>query len=92
MELSQEFSTADVFLEKRNKLTRYATGSEDFDDLLNGGFETQAITELVGEFGSGKSQICHTLCIAANQFIENNQLMTPRIRQTSGGKHNFHRF
>ena len=27
----------------------------------------------MGEFGSGKSQICHTLCIAANQFIENNQ-------------------
>ncbi len=71
--LSSVLSTADVVLEKRNKLTRYATGSDDFDDLLNGGFETQAITELVGEFGSGKSQICHTLCIAAHQFIENNQ-------------------
>ena len=70
--LTNEFSTADKVLEKRNKLTRYAIGSEDFDDLLNGGFETQAITELVGEFGSGKSQICHTLCIAAQQLIEDN--------------------
>ena len=25
-----------------------------------------AITELAGEFGSGKSQICHTLCVTAN--------------------------
>src|SRR5918994_7238467 len=71
--LTNEFSMADEVLEKRNKLTRYAIGSEDFDDLLNGGFETQAITELVGEFGSGKSQICHTLCIAAQQLIEDNR-------------------
>jgi DNA repair protein RadA len=60
-------------LEKRNKLSRYATGSESFDRFLNGGFETQAITELAGEFGSGKSQICHTLCVAANQLIENSR-------------------
>ena len=47
-------------------------GSEDFDDLLNGGFETQAITELVGEFAAGKSQICHTLCVAASKLIKND--------------------
>jgi DNA repair protein RadA len=74
--LTNEFSTADKVLEKRNKLTRYAIGSEDFDDLLNGGFETQAITELVGEFGSGKSQICHTLCVAASHwFMQKHKLI-----------------
>jgi DNA repair protein RadA len=71
--LASEFSTADEVLQKRNKLSRYITGSENFDRFLNGGFETQAITELVGEFGSGKSQICHTLCVAANQLIENSR-------------------
>jgi DNA repair protein RadA len=71
--LASEFSTADEVLEKRNKLSRYIIGSENFDRFLNGGFETQAITELYGEFGSGKSQICHTLCVAANQLIENSQ-------------------
>jgi DNA repair protein RadA len=71
--LTSEFSTADEALEKRNMLTRYVIGSENFDGFLNGGFETQAITELVGEFGSGKSQICHTLCVAANQLIENGR-------------------
>jgi DNA repair protein RadA len=33
---------------------------------LKGGLETQAITEIAGEFGSGKSQICYTLCVTAN--------------------------
>ena len=72
--LTNEFSTADEVLEKRNKISRYATGSENFDSFLNGGFETQGITELAGEFGSGKSQICHTLSVAANQLIENGRL------------------
>jgi len=70
--LTNEFSTADKYLEKRNKMSRYATGAENFDDFLNGGFETQAITELVGEFGSGKSQVWHTLCVAASELIKNN--------------------
>ena len=35
-----------------------------------GGIETQAVTEFYGEFGSGKSQICHTLCATARQSID----------------------
>jgi DNA repair protein RadA len=76
--LGSEFFTADEFLERRNKLSRYATGSESFDSFLSGGFETQAITELAGEFGSGKSQICHTLCVAANQLRENERQNSDR--------------
>ena len=70
-------------LEKRNKLTRYTTGSEDFDNLLNGGFETQAITELAGEFGSGKSQICHTLC--ARHSIDGRYRYTDMAQDMSTG-------
>jgi len=44
--LSKEFLTAGDLLEKRNKISRYSTGSENFDAFLNGGFETQAITEI----------------------------------------------
>ena len=72
--LPKEFSTADDLLEKRNKISRYATGSEKFDAFLDGGFETQSITELAGEFGSGKSQICHTLCAAAIALLEDDNL------------------
>ena len=68
--LSKEFSTADDLLEKRNKISRYTTGSSNFDAFLNGGFETQSITEIAGEFGSGKSQICHTLCAEAIALLE----------------------
>jgi DNA repair protein RadA len=63
--LVKEFSTADQVLERRKSLVRYTTGSKSLDDFLKGGIESQAITELTGEFGSGKSQICHTLCVTA---------------------------
>jgi DNA repair protein RadA len=66
--LSKEFVSAHDLLEKRNKLCRYAVGSDKFDEFLNGGIETQAITEIAGEYGSGKSQICHTLCLAVNKM------------------------
>jgi DNA repair protein RadA len=64
--LSKEFCTADEVLERRKDLLRYTTGAAKFDSFLKGGIETQAITEIAGEFGSGKSQICHTLCVTGN--------------------------
>ena len=65
--LIKEFCTADQVLEKRKSLVRFTTGSKNLDDFLEGGVESQAITELAGEFGSGKSQICHALCVTAVQ-------------------------
>jgi DNA repair protein RadA len=64
--LSKEFCTAEEVLERRKTLVRFTTGSANLDTFLKGGVETQAITEVPGEFGSGKSQICHTLCVTAN--------------------------
>ena len=63
--LGKEFCTAEEVLERRKTLVRFTTGSENLDIFLKGGVETQAITEIAGEFGSGKSQICHTLCVTA---------------------------
>ena len=68
--LEKEFVTADLALEKRKSMLRCSTGSKALDELLLGGIETQAVTEFYGEFGSGKSQICHTLCATARQPIE----------------------
>ncbi|CAL9030555.1 unnamed protein product, partial [Prunus brigantina] len=31
--------------------------------LLTGGIDTGSITEISGEFLSGKTQLCHTLCV-----------------------------
>nr|7QV8_A Chain A, DNA repair protein RAD51 homolog [Leishmania infantum] len=39
------------------------TGSREVDKLLGGGIETGSITELFGEFRTGKTQLCHTLCV-----------------------------
>jgi DNA repair protein RadA len=72
--IQKEFITANEALEKRKSMRRCSTGSRTLDELLSGGLETQAITELYGEFGSGKSQICHTLCVTAAQPIESGGL------------------
>src|SRR5215471_11306290 len=68
--IEKEFVTADLALEKRKSMLRCSTGSKALDELLLGGIETQAVTEFYGEFGSGKSQICHTLCAMARQSVE----------------------
>ena len=52
-----------IALEERKKLTRITSGSKELDNLLGGGFESNSITELFGEFRTGKTQICHTLCV-----------------------------
>lgn len=72
--LEKEFVTADAALKKRRSLLRCSTGSGALDDLFLGGIETQAVTEFYGEFGSGKSQICHTLCITAGLPVESGGL------------------
>ncbi len=61
--LDMGFETADTILEKRNNVSKITTGSESFDSILGGGVETGAITELFGEFGSGKTQVAHQLAV-----------------------------
>ncbi|UCD92236.1 MAG: DNA repair and recombination protein RadA [Methanobacteriota archaeon] len=57
------FETGDTILERRKSIGRLTSGSKSLNELLGGGFETQAITELYGEFGSGKTQIAHQLAV-----------------------------
>ena len=61
--LEMGFETADTILEKRSKVIKIKTGSESFDEMMGGGFETGAITELFGEFGSGKTQVGHQIAV-----------------------------
>jgi DNA repair protein RadA len=41
---------------------------------LGGGLETQTITEIYGEYGSGKSQLCHQMCVNVQLPIEHGGL------------------
>jgi len=59
----QLFMTALELYEKRRGVKRISTGVKSLDDLLGGGVETKAVTEVVGEFGAGKTQLCHQLGI-----------------------------
>ena len=73
--LQKEFSTAEDMLEVRKRIIRFTSGSQDFDLFLGGGIETQALTEIAGEFGSGKSQLCYTICVTANEGSPDNGII-----------------
>ena len=60
---SVDFKTAQEAYEKRQAMRKCTTGSPKLDKILGGGIETQALTELIGEYGTGKTQICFTLAI-----------------------------
>jgi DNA repair protein RadA len=57
------FELGTTLLERRKKLGRITTNAKSLDELLGGGVETQAITELAGEFGTGKTQIAHQVAV-----------------------------
>ena len=61
--ISVPFMRADEYMKIRNTIEQLTTGSKQFDLMLGGGIETQSMTEVYGEFGSGKSQLCHQLCV-----------------------------
>ena len=72
--LDKPFTTANEIYEKRKSEYRISTGSENLDELLDGGIETRAITELYGEYGTGKTQICHTLCVTVQQSKDEDNI------------------
>ena len=57
------FIRADELYKLRQTVLRVTSGSQALDNIIDGGLETQTITEFYGEYGSGKSQICHQLCV-----------------------------
>lgn len=57
------FETGDAILERRKEIGKLSTGCTEVDKMMGGGFETQAITEVYGEFGSGKTQIAHQIAV-----------------------------
>ncbi|CCH45195.1 DNA repair protein [Wickerhamomyces ciferrii] len=64
------FTTASEFHHRRSELICLTTGSKQLDTLLGGGIETGSITELFGEFRTGKSQLCHTLAVTCQLPID----------------------
>jgi DNA repair protein RAD51 len=57
------FTTATELHRQRQDIIQITTGSKELDKLLEGGFETGSITEIFGEFRTGKTQLCHQICV-----------------------------
>lgn len=92
--LKMGFETGEEVLKKREIVNKISTGSPEFDKMLGGGFETGAITECFGEFGSGKTQLAHALPIklfekdpeAIAVYIDTENTFRPeRIQQLALG-------
>ena len=93
--LDMGFQSGTDLLEKRKSVVKVSTGSSNFDNMLGGGgFETGAITECFGNYGSSKTQIAHTLCVnlqksnpdAVAVFIDTENTFRPeRIVQFAAG-------
>jgi len=88
------FITGTDVMKKRQTVSKLSTGSENFNNLMGGGFETGAITECFGEFGSGKTQIGHLLAVntlkiypdASVVYIDTENTFRPeRIKQLAVG-------
>ncbi len=61
--IQDDFISADELMERVGRRRYITTGSRNLDELLRGGIPTQAVTEFYGEFGTGKTQLCHTLAV-----------------------------
>jgi DNA repair protein RAD51 len=66
------FSTATEIAQERAEIINLTTGSKELDTLLQGGIETGSITEIFGEFRTGKTQICHQLCVTCQLPFDQN--------------------
>jgi DNA repair protein RAD51 len=64
------FCSATECYRMRQDLIHLTTGSRELDSILGGGIETGSITELFGEFRTGKTQLCHTLCVTCQLSID----------------------
>ncbi len=95
---SIDFETAYDVMERRRDVGRITVGSDAFNELIGGGIETQSLTEVFGEFGSGKSQISHELAVTVQLpegsgglggecvFIDTENTFRPeRVEQIAAG-------
>ncbi|MBM3895420.1 MAG: DNA repair and recombination protein RadA [Thaumarchaeota archaeon] len=68
--IAKDFVSATEIYKRRQDIGKISTGTNCLDLLFDGGIETQALTEVYGEFGSGKTQFCHTMCVNVQKTKE----------------------
>lgn len=68
-DISSHFNASSVLHNINRALVTLTTGSVELDKLLEGGIETGSITEVFGEFRTGKTQLAHTLCVTCQMAV-----------------------
>lgn len=61
--------SAQSFYDKRKNKPRISTGSGALNKIFFGGIETNALTEVYGASGCGKTQLCFTLSVMVQQDV-----------------------
>ena len=72
--IANHFTSATEIYKHRQSIGKITTGTNCLDTLFDGGIETQALTEVYGEFGCGKTQFAHTLSVMVQKSKEEGGL------------------
>ncbi|RNJ75868.1 MAG: DNA repair and recombination protein RadA, partial [Nitrosopumilus sp. H13] len=73
-QLAKDFVSASEIYKHRQSIGKITTGTNCLDTLFDGGVETQALTEVYGEFGCGKTQFAHTMSVMVQKPKEEGGL------------------
>lgn len=73
-DLAVRFVSARDYVKIRGPIVRLTSGCTSLDMLLRGGLRKKSITEFFGEFGCGKSQLCHQLAVTVQLPLDEGGL------------------
>jgi len=90
--LDMGFQSGEDLMKRRERVIKLKVPAESLNNLLDGGFETGAIVEVFGQYGSGKTQIGHQLAVSCQLqggkavYIDTENTFRPeRIKQMAVG-------
>ncbi|KAF7330049.1 RecA family ATPase [Mycena kentingensis (nom. inval.)] len=63
--MGSSFATGVEVQDKRKRVFTISTGSKAVDQIMGGGVWSQSISEVYGEFRTGKTQLAHTMSVVA---------------------------
>jgi DNA repair protein RadA len=72
--ISVSFIPANELIKMRENVLRLSSGSKTIDELVGGGLESMTITEFYGQYGVGKSILCHQLCVNVQKPLDQGGL------------------
>jgi len=66
---------SDLMNQRYNNIRRISTGSRNLDNIIGGGFESNSITELIGEKNVNITDFIHILTVNAKKQNSNNKII-----------------